>query len=111
MQEFLAIRAFDHKKQVEYLKLLAVVKAIEFSTGSIMSAISNANGGDASPPSPDGVNNLLDTIKGMLIPALAEDKEEKARKVKETIKREIERGPLIVQSMANTSSLKKKGLN
>ena len=81
-----------------------IVNAIAYAAG----VIANVSQGEQ-PPSPDGVNNLLDSLKTMLLPEMREDMDKQSEKVKELMKKEQDSGPFKVQSMVY--SKRGKGLN
>lgn len=88
----------------EYVKTLTIVKAIEYAAGVIATA------GSGEPPSTDGVNGLLGELKDLLLPEMAEDREDKAKKVKRIMEHEMAQGPFKVESMAHEGR-NKKGFN
>ncbi len=80
-----------------------IVNTIAYAAG----VIANVSVGEQ-PPSPDGVNKLLDQLKVMLLPEMREDIDKQSERVKELMKREQDSGPFKVQSMVY--SKKGKGL-
>ena len=81
-----------------------MVQAIFYSVSSLATALS---GGD--PGSPDTVNDLLSELKTLLLPSMANEKEDKAEKVKRIMERELSAGPFKVEAMVYEK--KGKGLN
>ena len=61
-------------------------------------------------PSSDTLRDLLSGYKELLMPESAEEREEKAKKVKEVMERENEKGPFQVEPMV-FGQRKKRGLN
>ena len=105
-KESLAIRTFREERQVEYLKLLAVVQAIGYTGNLVASVVA----GSENPPNPDKLNDLLGSIRGILMPELAEEKDDKAKQVKELMAKELNAGPFKVESMVFDNK-REKGLN
>ena len=101
----LAMRAFNQKNLVDFAKSLLVVQTINYAA----SAICNAVAGGDSPASPDSVNNLIEQLKGLLIPGSGREKEDKAKKVQEIMERELTTGPFKVEAMVYEK--RGKGLN
>ena len=101
VRESFAIRAHKRSQEAEFLKFRAIIEAIIYA----------ANGIAGSDPSSDTLESLISSVKNILLPDLAEEKEDKATKVKELMKAELERGPFKVEAMDFGKGRSKKGMN
>lgn len=105
LQELFAMRAFREKQIARYMETRVLVEAILFGCGNVAAALA---GSDQSP-SPDSLNDLMTSLKGLLLPELAEERDSKVTKVMKLMEEEQKRGPFKVESMAFEK--RKKGLN
>lgn len=104
IEETLALRAFQQRNLSEYYKVVTVVNTIIYGFGAL---ISSMNGGQAE--SPEKINDLLTTLRTLLLPDTEKDTENKAKKVKDIMERELSNGPFKVEAM--TYKKRGKGLN
>ncbi len=106
MQEAIAIRQYRREQEIRYINTMAVVQSIMYAAGVIRSAIIP----DASSPSPDSLNKLLDTFRVLLMPELEESMKEKAESVKKMLEDAQNQTPFKVEAM-NRETRRGKGLN
>lgn len=102
LRESLALRAFRRNQIITLVQTQTIVQSIHWMANTITTAVQKGD----SFPSPDNINDLLETLRTLLLPELAEDKENRAQKVMKVMEKEIARGPFKVEGMAYN---KKKG--
>lgn len=100
------MRAFDRRQLTNYLGTRTIVSAIMFVGQLIVAAM--AKDGAASAPKIDDLNELMGSYKDLLLPGLAQEKDDKAKKLEKVFKEEIERGPFKVESMMTSKKRAKK---
>lgn len=91
------MRAFRNQQITNWMQLQAMIQCITFVGESITMAVANKPG-----PSPDKLNELLANLRGLIFPDLAEEKEERAKKVMKIMEEEIGKGPFKVEGMVYT---------
>ena len=82
------MNAYRRNQKIEYYKTLALVQATVYS-GNVVAA---AQSEDSSPVSVDGINKVMDELKELMIPELAEDKKKKAERAKKIMDDELSKG-------------------
>jgi hypothetical protein len=93
-EESLLVLAQERKAEIEYLKIRAIVNAIVSVGSSIRSALSGtASGGN------DGIQDSMNSLKVMLLPHLAEDRDRRAAQIRKTLIEEANRGPIQIKIM------------
>jgi len=103
--EALAIEAVLHENYVRYMTTLTVVNAIITVGNQVVSAL--APGGTQSTG--DALKKSIDELRLILLPGEKERAAEKLRAVKETLEREVAKGPFKVKLMSRGKKDKKKG--
>lgn len=98
----MALSAFRSKQQEKYLNSLLIVKTILHAAGFISAAVTGGNA-----PASNDLQELLGAYKSLLMPEYNDEKEEKARRVKEIMEKENEIGSFQVSSMSYSSRPKK----
>ena len=78
------------------MKVQTIVQAIGYAA----SVIANVSQGEQ-PPSPDGVNKILDSLKILLIPSEKEELEKQSKRAKELMEHESNKGAFNVEAMSN----------
>jgi hypothetical protein len=106
VQEQLALAAFRQRQEEKFVSTLLIVKSILHAANIISAA---TTGGNA--PASNDLQELLGTLKGIMMPEYREEQAKKAEKVKEIMERESKIGSFQVQAMNRTRKRKKKGLN
>jgi len=101
-EETAALKAFKNKQLLSYKKTQVLVEAIVYAGNTVSSMLAE----DASAPSPDRINDLMGDLRELLFPEMASERDEKAKKVKKVMEREIAKGPFVVEGMTYG---KKKG--
>ncbi len=76
------------------MKVQTIVQAIGYAA----SVIANVSQGEQ-PPSPDGVNKILDSLKILLIPSEKEELERQSKRAKELMEHESSKGAFKVEAM------------
>jgi hypothetical protein len=82
----------QRREEIEYLKLMAIVNAIITAGNKIAAAVTSSEFTGS-----DSLNKLLDIIKEQMMPQNKEALEERARKIKEMLEKEVAGGPIQVQ--------------
>jgi hypothetical protein len=98
LEESLTSLAIEHRSEVEYLKVLTIIAAIN----GVGKAITSAIGGQAYNGN-DGLSDSLEALKSVMLPHFAEDKEEAASKAKKILEEEANRGILQIKVMERES--------
>lgn len=94
LEESLARQAFERKQEIEFLKIMVMCNAI-FSIGnSIISAVSQSEGGSSAG---DALKKSIDALQKKLVPHWAEDTDKKAKMAREVLIKEVSRGPLKIK--------------
>ena len=106
LEETIAVRRFEDDRKIEYMKVQVMVSAIFRSAEAIASALSE--GGKT--PSMDAHNDLMDSLRSLMLPWIVSDKEDKTEKVKRIMEEEMKQGPLQVTSMEYNRKGNKPGL-
>lgn len=105
LEESLTSLAIERQAEVEYLKVLAIIAAIN-NVGNQVSAALAGQGYSGS----EALKDALDSLSGKLFPRLAENKEAKAAEVKKTLEEEAKRGTIQIKVMEReTDRRRRKG--
>lgn len=97
------MQAFRKRQLAQYTQTAIIVNAIQYGAGVVASALS-----DGESPSPDKVNDLLNHLKSLLLPDLAEEKDEQAKKAMKAMEEEIKKGPFQVEGMQYNGGKRKR---
>jgi hypothetical protein len=97
LEESLARVAFEKHAEIEFLKVMAICNAVMTGSQAIMSQI--AGGQNVST---DALKKSIDALQKLLLPHWAEDTKKKAEKAKQTLMREVSRGPLKVKVVSRS---------
>jgi hypothetical protein len=100
------MRQYRREQEIRYISTMVVVHSIMHAAG-IIAAASTPN---ASSPSPDSLNKLLDSFKVLLMPELEESMKEKADNVKKMLEDAQNQTPFKVEAMSQENR-RGKGLN
>lgn len=94
----------ERERQVKYTQTIAIVNAIMTMGTAVVSAITQT----PNQSSGDKLKKVLDHLRDLLLPELAEQREKDADRVKELLHREVEQGPIKVTPMTRKKSRRKK---
>ena len=98
----MARHALKRESQIQFLTTLCLINAIISTGNNVAAAVS---GGDA--PVGDTLKKTTDQLRDLLLPELAESRDEAAARIKDELEKEMNRGPLKVRFMDRDP--KKKG--
>lgn len=96
LKESLAMRAFKRDQMITLVQTSIIVQSINWMANSVVTAVQQGD----SFPSTDGINDLMGVLRSLLLPELADDKEDRTKKAMEVMEREISKGPFKVEGMA-----------
>lgn len=102
-EEGLAILAIQRRAELEFLKVNTIVKAIISGANIVAAAVTGGESGGL-----DSLNKSIDSLKGFLLPHLREETDRTARRYKETLKAEMDKGPITVKVVGRDKNKKKK---
>jgi len=105
VHENIAIRQYRNEQEIKYINTLFMVQSVMYAAGVIAAASTGS-----AMPSPDKLNELNDAFKELLMPEYAEERQDKAERVKKILEDGANQAPFVVTAMAYDKR-KKKGLN
>lgn len=97
-KETIAIAALTRHRYVQFMTTLTMVNAIIHVGNGIISAVS---GGGGTQSGAEKLENMINSLKDLLIPEDRFDKESKVQKALRILKEEVAKGPLEVRPMAS----------
>lgn len=103
LEEGLARRAFERESEIEFLKLVTVCNAIMSVGNQMTAAVSKSEA-----PGNDAFKKSVDAVQKMLVPHWAEDTDRKAKKARETLIKEVGRGPLKIKVLGKDRKTKRR---
>lgn len=103
LEESLTSLALNKESEIEYLKVVTIVNAI-ISTGNAIRA--SITGSDSSGS--DSMKETLEELRDIMLPHLAENREEKAKQVKERLAEEHQKGPLQIKVMEDNRKRRRR---
>lgn len=89
-EESIFTRYTERRASIEYLKILTVVNAIITAGNNIVAAVSKS---DQNPTS-EKLKQSLDGLQNLLLPHVAEERENKAKDAKQMLQQELDKGPI-----------------
>lgn len=98
MEETFARVALERDRSVRYAETLAVVNAIIEVGNALASAVTGSPAPQSTKGS--GLKKVMESLRSLLMPELAERTERDAEKAKAVLAAEIEKGPITIRSMA-----------
>ena len=84
VEEAVHLRMQRRERIIEFTKTLLLVNTIISASNNIVSALSE----DGSSSSNDNVKDMIESLRGLLLPEYAEDKEEKAENARKILEEE-----------------------
>ena len=84
VEEAIHLRVQQRERVIEFTKTLLIVNTIISAANSIASALAE----DSSSPSNDNIKDMIESLRGLLLPEYAEDKEKKAERARKLLEEE-----------------------
>jgi len=91
--------AIEQEGEEEYLKILCIINAIMTAAGSIKNSFIQMMGGQADPQTGKELENALKALEERLLPGRKTNLDDKAKKYREILLAEHQKGELKIKSM------------
>lgn len=89
--------AHDREQQIRFYSVLSVVSAIISTGNQIVTALSNQPGDNKAGKQ---LGEVMSALRQLLLPEDSFEAEKKIEKIKETLEREVAKGPITIRPQA-----------
>jgi len=97
-EEAIHIRILRRQKSIEFTKNLLMVNTIISSSNNVAASMSE----ESSSPSNDNIKDMIECLRGLLMPEYAEDKDEKAQKARKILEEEEKKVYTVIKQAKST---------